>query len=133
MVVGFTLFGFSMYLVPMASGPLVIAALFLMGNQLGDGFMTMYLINQICLRQAITSRTALGRVNAIVRSAEMMGLLIGAMAGGALAESIGMRPTLFAGATIGLFGVAFLVFSPILRMRALPSSDKPGEHDVLSP
>jgi hypothetical protein len=35
----------------------------------------MYLINQISLRQAIILPVALGSVNAILRSAEMMGPL----------------------------------------------------------
>lgn len=125
MVGGFLLFAVSMYLVPMARGPLVVASLFLMGNQLGDGFMTMYLINQTSLRQAITLPAALGRVNAILRSAEMTGLLMGAMVGGALAGVIGMRAAMVSGATVGLVGAGFLLLSPVLRLKGLPSTDNP--------
>ena len=133
MVGGFLLFAISMYLVPMARGPLAVAALFLMANQLGDGFMTMYQINQISLRQAITLPVALGRVNAILRSAEMTGLLLGAMIGGALAGVIGIRAAMVLGATVGLAGAGFLLLSPALRLKDLPSPDNIQERDVSSP
>ena len=100
---------------------------------MGDGFMTMYLINQTSVRQAVTAPWALGRVNSIVRSVEMTGLFVGFLLGGALAEEIGMRTTLVVGGVTGLAGAVVLALSPVIRMKFLPSSDNPHGHDVLSP
>ncbi|MDA0769543.1 MAG: MFS transporter [Chloroflexi bacterium] len=133
MVVGFLVFAISVFLVPAARGPLIGVILFLAGQQMGDGFMTMYLINQTSVRQAVTAPWALGRVNSIVRSVEMTGLFVGFLLGGALAEEIGMRTTLVVGGVTGLAGAVVLALSPVIRMKFLPSSDNPHGHDVLSP
>ena len=62
---------------------------------IGDGALTVYLINETTLRQRLLPPSALGRAAATWQVA--IGLLTpaGALTGAALAESIGMRPTLW--------------------------------------
>jgi predicted MFS family arabinose efflux permease len=53
-------------------------------------------------------------------------LPVGALAGGMLAQSIGMRTTMFAGALGFLLSTLWLVFSPIRSLRELPKTDGHG-------
>src|SRR5947199_113081 len=54
----------SMLLVPLAQGAAILAAAFLVAQQLGDGGFVVYSINEVSLRQTITPDRLLGRVNA---------------------------------------------------------------------
>jgi predicted MFS family arabinose efflux permease len=65
MVAGCLLSGMAMGFVPLAQGTTLTAALFLILQQLlGDCAATIYQINQVSLRQSITQKRLLGRVNA---------------------------------------------------------------------
>jgi hypothetical protein len=46
---------------------------------------------------------------------------LGALAGGGLGATIGMRPTLWLAVAGGVASVLWLLPSPVLRLRALPS------------
>ncbi|MCH7652759.1 MAG: MFS transporter [Chloroflexi bacterium] len=122
MVVGFLLFGLSTLLIPAASGPLAVAALFLIAHQLGDGAMIIYEINEMSLRQTITPDRLLGRVNASIRFVGIGTFLIGSLLGGALAEAIGLRWALVAGASSVIIGALWLAVSPIGRLKEMPAA-----------
>ncbi len=122
MVVGFLLFGLSMLLIPAARGPLAIAALFLMAAQLGDGAMVIYEINEISLRQTITPDRLLGRVNASLRFVGIGTFFVGALLGGALAEAVGIRWALTAGASSVIIGALWLAASSIGRLKDVPTA-----------
>ena len=62
----------------------------------------------------------LGRVNSAMHLLFWGALPAGALAGGALAEAVGMREALFIGALGVLLSSMWLVFSPVRRLRALP-------------
>ena len=62
---------------------------------IGDGALTVYLINETTLRQRLLPPEALGRAAATWQVATGLLTPAGALAGAALAESIGMRPTLW--------------------------------------
>jgi hypothetical protein len=47
-------------------------------------------------------------------------LPFGALTGGAVAQSIGVRPTLFIGALGFLLSTFWLIFSPVRHLRELP-------------
>jgi predicted MFS family arabinose efflux permease len=73
MVVTQALATVSFFLIPAASGPIFIAATFLVINQFGDAPEIIYLINKTNLSQAITPGNMLGRVNA---SSDVVGLIV---------------------------------------------------------
>jgi hypothetical protein len=65
MIVGLLLYSIALLFIPLAQGATLGAALLLIAQQtLGDGAATLYQINQVSLRQAITPARFLGRVNA---------------------------------------------------------------------
>lgn len=122
MIVGLAIFVVSMFLIPAASGPIGVAAAFLVGQQLADGAMAVHEINQMSLRQAITPERILGRVNANLRMIELGAMLVGSLVAGLLGEVVGLRLALVVGASAGLFGALWLAVSPVRHVRDLPPS-----------
>ncbi|GAC1700192.1 MAG: MFS transporter [Candidatus Limnocylindrales bacterium] len=110
------------FLVPLAGGPPLVAALFLFIPQLfGDGLATVSQINGITLRQLATPERLLGRVNGTTHVLLEGIAPIGAIAGALVAESLGIR-TAVAVAVIGSFaGLVFLVWSPVRTLREAPA------------
>lgn len=113
--------GLAMFFVPLAQGATLTAALLLILQQLfGDGTATIYQINQVSLRQAITPERLLGRVNA---SAEFLGLgatIAGSLLGGFLGGIAGVRTMLFFSAFGTMLSTLWLLFSPVRRLRTAP-------------
>jgi predicted MFS family arabinose efflux permease len=122
MIVGLLLYSLAMFLVPLAQGATLIAALLLILQQIsGDGAATVYQINQVSLRQAITPERLLGRVNASMEFLRLGATLAGSLLGGLLGEEIGVRATLFLGAFGTLLSTLWLVLSPLRALRAAPA------------
>ena len=93
--------------IPLAPAVPWIAMLFLVAQQVfGDGAMTVYLVNETTLRQRLLPQEALGRAAATWQVAAGLLTPVGALLGALLAETIGLRPTLWILA-LG-FGSAFL-------------------------
>ena len=59
----------------------MIAGLYLVSAQLFDAAYTVYSINEVSLRQAVTPDRMLGRVNASLRFIGMVFLLLGSLLG----------------------------------------------------
>ncbi len=78
---------------------------------------TLYFVNQISLRQAITSVRLLGRVTAARRFVLFGVATGGALIGGALGEAIGLRATLLVGAAALTLELALLYFSRVRRAK----------------
>ena len=111
--------GLATLLVPLAGGPMGAVLVALGVSQLlGDGAATIYEINQVSLVQAKASKAMQGRVNASKRFADWAARLLGLLAGGLMGQAIGLRPTLFVAAAGGLLSVAWLLFSPVRRLRS---------------
>jgi hypothetical protein len=111
-------------LIWLAGGVLPLAVPLLIASQLiGDGAMTVALIGERSLRQTITPNQVLGRVNASMNVlSEGIGTL-GLLAGGVLAEAIGLRQTA-AVAVLGIVASALVVLlSPLRRQRLLADSE----------
>jgi len=81
----------------------------------------VYNIGQLSYRQAITPDRLLGRMNATMRFMVWGTLPIGALIGGALGDYVGLRPTLWISAALGLISPLFLLASPLREVRVLPT------------
>jgi len=113
--------GIGMLLLPLAHGSVAACAAVLAAAQLCDVAWPVYNINQTTLRQAITPDALLGRVNSAMHLMFHGIWPLGALAGGILAGAYGIRIAMLAGAVGFLLSNLWLVFSPIRRLRALPS------------
>jgi MFS family permease len=108
-----------------ASNPIPIV---IVGALTGPFFGTMFNLNQLSLRQAITPERLMGRMNSVVRFMYWGTMPVGSFAGGALATVIGIRSTLFVGIAGGTLAFVPLLFSSLARLRAIPD-----EIDELQP
>ncbi len=96
---------------------------FLIATQvIGDGALTVYLINETTLRQRLLPPEALGRAAATWQVAAGLLTPAGALAGALLAETIGMRPTLWALAIGVAFAASWLVAAGGAVPDRVPSS-----------
>ena len=86
------------------------------------GFVTGVCISLI---QAITPDRMLGRANASRRFIVWGVIPLGALVGGSLGSSLGLRPTIVVGALGGLLAVVPLVLSPVRSLVRVPDSDQP--------
>lgn len=111
------------FLIPLAGGPPLVAALFLFVPQaFGDGLATISQINGTTLRQLVTPPELLGRVNATTQVLLEGIAPIGAIAGALVAESFGVR-TAVTVAVVGSFGgLLILLRSPLRTLRSVPGT-----------
>ena len=122
MIAAFALVAVGTTLVPLATNASMVAVALLVAQQLvSDPAATVYDINQVSLRQAITPDRLQGRVNASMRVLEVGATLAGSLVGGALGETIGIRATFASGIIVLLLGAVVLVLSPVRRLTAIPS------------
>lgn len=77
-------------------------------------------VNQLTLRQAITPRRLLGRMNSVTRFMYWGTIPLGSALGGIAAESVGLRATLFAAAAGSAVAGIPIALSPIRKLRELP-------------
>lgn len=114
--VGFSLGGIAVPLAP-RSAPLPV---------LMAGFAVMsfgsvaYNITQVSLRQAITPERLQGRMNAAMRWVVWGTIPIGTLLGGALAQSVGLRPALWVCAIGGLPTFLFVSLRPVRSIVTMP-------------
>lgn len=126
-VLGQFLTGSASLLMPLASTSLglgtglvgAIALLMLASFVMAIG-NPIYNVNQLSLRQAITPDRLQGRMNASMRFLVWGTIPIGALLGGALGESIGVRPTLIVGVTGMALAFMWVYFSPVRKLREQP-------------
>jgi MFS family permease len=109
----------SMLLVPLAHGSVALASVFLIASQLGDMAWPVYGINETSLRQAITPSHLLGRVGSAGHLLFQSAIPLGALAGGAIAQTIGIRQAMLTGALGYLLATLWFTFSPIRHVRHL--------------
>ena len=118
---GVFLMGVSDLIIPLAAGPPAVVIMLLAGATFlfGVGLVT-YIIGRVSLQQSMTPNHLQGRVNVVLRVAFLGAIPIGALAGGALGQTVGLRPTLFVGAGGELLTGAFLLYSAVSAVRELP-------------
>jgi MFS family permease len=77
-------------------------------------------VNQLTLRQSITPQRLLGRMNSVARFMYWGTIPIGSALGGVIAESIGLRATLFIACGGSMLAAIPIFLSPIRGLRELP-------------
>ncbi|MDX6209907.1 MAG: hypothetical protein QOE24_2298 [Frankiales bacterium] len=82
--------------------------------------VVVYNITQVSFRQGLCPPALLGRMNATMRFLVWGTLPLGAVIGGLLGSTIGVRPTLFVAAAGGALSFLPVFLSPLRRIRALP-------------
>jgi MFS family permease len=80
----------------------------------------IYNINQVSLRQAITPDRLQGRMNATMRFLVWGTMPLGALIGGVLGSSLGLRGALWVAAVGQASAIAWIVFSPVPRLVEIP-------------
>jgi len=106
-----------------AIAPVGFAEPFLIASAALAGFTGLiYNINQVSFRQAIAPERMQGRMNATMRFLVWGTIPIGSMISGVLATLIGLSNTIWVGAILSCTPVLFLIFSPILSIKTMPSS-----------
>ena len=105
-------------LIPLAPGPGWIAVLCMGANQLlGDVCYPVYGIHEVTLRQSIAEPHLLGRITAFAQLLFKVMWPLGALAGGALGTTIGIRATFVAASAGILASTLWLIFSPLRTLR----------------
>ena len=82
---------------------------------------TVYNINQVSLRQAITPDRLQGRMNASMRFVVWGTIPLGAVIGGFLGELIGLRSTLYVSAIGASLAFLWVFLSPVRKLREQPA------------
>lgn len=122
--------GWSLLLLPLARGDLTIPLL--AAGWIGFGFCAVvYNVAGISLMQAITPNRMLGRMTAsrrfIVFGINPLGMLVG----GTLGTNVGLRETLWIGATGASLAFLPLLLSPIPRIKDVADAEELVETDPL--
>jgi MFS family permease len=114
-------------LIAAAGGPQIVAVLVLLGAEgaveLGAG---LYSINVGSLQQAITPDHLRGRVSASIELVTFGVGPIGAVLGGLLGETIGLRATVMVAGAGTLLSLLWLRSSPIRVLREMPATTTAG-------
>ncbi|MCX4515545.1 MFS transporter [Streptomyces sp. NBC_01619] len=115
---------------PLAGHGVGGAVLFAAGSGAVSFGAVVYNVAQVSFRQALCPPRLLGRMNATLRFLMWGTLPLGALLGGALAESFGPR-TALAWCAAGFLAVPLpLLLSPLRRMRDLPVPEHPQEESA---
>jgi predicted MFS family arabinose efflux permease len=114
-------------LVAFSGPPLALAGM--VPGQVLTGFgLPLCTISMISLRQSITPRELLGRINATTRLMSWGVLPLGALLGGALGEAIGIRPTLVlsaAGSALVVLWVLVALTPATRKLTVTPTPARP--------
>lgn len=101
--------------------PAGVGALLMSAHFLRSAALTVFGVTVTSLRQALVPDRLQGRVAATMRVIGWGTLPVGSLAGGALGEWLGLRPTLVIGALGGVVGFLWIALSPVRTLRAPPA------------
>jgi MFS family permease len=116
--------GLTFVIVPLAAllhGPSAVVLLSV-GEFVNSFCILVYNITQVTLRQRLCPPRLLGRMNASIRCLVWGVMPIAALVSGLLGGLIGVLPTMWIAFGGGMLAGLFVLFSPLPRMRELPTS-----------
>jgi Na+/melibiose symporter-like transporter len=120
-VLGVVMVGLSDLATPLVGGSVVVVVALLTSANFFFGVgATVANVSQESLRQATTPLRLQGRMNGVMDSLQVGLVPIGALVGGVLGQTIGLRPTLFLAAVGELAAVIWLLLTPVWSLRDLP-------------
>ncbi|MEV4708931.1 MFS transporter [Actinoplanes sp. NPDC049316] len=122
-VLGYVAFPLPLVLIPLADGSRPVVVGMLLAAEFLSALGVMILdIGVGSLQTAATPVSRLALVKGAQRTVNYGVRPIGALLGGLLGELIGVHETLWIGAVGAVAGVLFVAFSPVPRMRELPTA-----------
>jgi predicted MFS family arabinose efflux permease len=122
-LLGLTVFPAPLILVPLAGGPRTVTYTLLFLAEFGSALGVMILdITAGSVQTAATPEPMLAVVSGFRRTVNYGIRPVGALLGGALGATVGVRPALWIATLGGLLGVLWAVFSPLRSMRELPEA-----------
>jgi MFS family permease len=124
---GLLITGIGDLLIPLAGGPYLLILAILATAQFGFGAgYIIFNVNQVSLRQSLTPNRMQGRMNATM-SLMLYGIIpAGALAGGFLGTTMGLRSTLVIAAIGEILSILWLVLSPVWSLKTHPEPVEPG-------
>lgn len=114
-----------LFLLAMGDGPLSVAVLTI-GYGLAGFMLVIYNVNTVTLRQVVTPNRLLSRMNASYRMVLFGTIPLGALLGGTLAQYLGLRPAMVITLLLLTTPIAWLFFSPVFRLTAMPTGPDPA-------
>ena len=124
-VASYLLFPAPLLLVPLADGPapLVLGMLFVAEFLSAAGVMMLDIAGG-SVQTALTPERLLARVSGVRRTVNYGIRPIGALLGGALGATLGVRPALWIATAGALGGLLWVLFSPVRTLRELPAPEE---------
>jgi MFS family permease len=118
LIIGILFTGLSDLLTPLAGGPLPVVLLILLTGQFCFGVgLTIYQVAHSSLLQMLTPDHLLGRMSATMGVLAWGIVPVGALLGGLMGETLGLRPTLVIAALGELAALTWLLLSPVRLLR----------------
>lgn len=125
-LLGLVVFPAPLILVPLAGGPRPLVLALLLTAEFVSALGVMILdIAAGSVQIAATPKTMLAVVSGVRRTINYGIRPVGALIGGALGATIGVRPALWTASLGALLGAFWVVFSPLRTMRTLPEEWHP--------
>jgi MFS family permease len=104
--------------------PSTAVTLLMLSSFLGNFGWVLYNVHALSLRQTVTPEGMLGRVNATFAFLVTGMLPLGALAGGALGEWVGLRGTIAIAAAGSALSFLWVLLSPIPSLRRIADADQ---------
>jgi len=92
----------------------------MLSSLIGNFGWVVHNVNSTSLRQAITPPALQGRVHATWHFLVTGMLPLGALAGGALGQALGLRPAIALAACGSALASLWVIFSPLPKLAAIP-------------
>jgi hypothetical protein len=108
-------------MIALATGVTAFSVVLLIAQQLvADAAATIYQIDEVSLRQVVVPATSLGRINGSMRVLEFGAMLVGALIGGWLGATFGLRNTIVFASLTFMVGGLWLARTPVRALRSAP-------------
>ena len=126
MIAGLLVTGLLLLPLMAARGHGVLAAVCLLVQQLGDGAVLVFLINDVSLRQTVVAPDLMGRVNSSAEFLRSIARLLGVLVAGLVGEIFGLRATLGLAGVVVSLGAIVLALTSVRSLKTMPASAVPA-------